>query len=300
MIDPKHRGKLAASVAALVAAAALWFGKGSTPNHNPPPPPAADTTIVGYRTVVADSAVYKTTAELRARISANVGGTGTGNVIYTDGPNAGLAVVDTVVKYNGHNTIGYLQPAGKNGIPEMWVGIQPLKHVWVRLKIRYSPGWTTRGTLTNSSNAYKMFGWGFAGYDGSGRIEITNTTQYQFYFGVIDRSNAVIVPQIFTFPGNITDEWTKGEWNDYVIDLDHSRADTVVDRLWMAKDGQTPVLKATLKSAVAAGKAMPLVNAINLGMNFNQQRDGLPAQQLNYGQWEVVDGSLYSNPFKVQ
>ena len=65
----------------------------------------------------------------------------------------------------------------------------PLGTMWFRAKVRFSHGFTTTGTLTNSSNAYKLFGWNYADSYGSGRLEITNTTQYQLYYGSLTTTN---------------------------------------------------------------------------------------------------------------
>lgn len=281
-------------------------------------PPSNDTTVVvvtptppvvtpppsgAYRTVIADSVAYNSTAELQARITSNIGGTGTGNVLYTDGVNGKLAEVDPSVKYRGHNTIKYNMPKGGSQ-PELWVRVPDMKHFWLRAKIRWSPGFTTTGNIAGSSNAYKMLGFGFnpggiSGMinDGSGRLEITNTTQYQLYFGTKRRSdNVTLAANDFAVSGNIVNEWTDGKFYDYIIEINLS--DSVgVGRVWITADGQTPVLRGTSRTGITT-KVWPGVNAINLGMNFNQNRQ--QDEAVWYGQWEVVDGDKYADPFQVK
>lgn len=272
------------------------------------PPPVKDTQVVVtpppvtqpsvYRTIAADSVTYSSTAQLQDRISSGIGGTGKGPLLYTDGVGAVLAQVDNTVKYNGHNTIKYQMPAG-GGQPELWVHVPDMKHFWMRAKVRWQPGFTTTGDLAGSSNAYKVFGFGFnpgsttPGVDGSGRLEITNTTQYQIYFGGSYRTGGSAFTAQFATAGNIVNEWNDGKWYDYIIEVDLTRQ-VGVARVWMAEDGKTPVLRGT-SSTTFAQTSWATVNYINWGMNFNQHRT--QSQAIWYGQWEVVDGNQYAHPF---
>ena len=45
--------------------------------------------------------------------------------------------------------------------------------------------------------------------------------------------------------------------------------------------------------------ALPGLNSVMLGLNFNQVRAIGQNQAVWYGQWEVVDGSVYTDPFGV-
>lgn len=308
----------------LLAAFLAFFGYKATTNPAPTPP-TGDTAIVApalpqrpdtpgasvppllpgsgsYRTIAADSMEYASTAALRARISTNVGGTGTGKVLYTDGPNAGLATVDPAVQYHGHATMAYTQAAGSGLIPELWANIPPTKHLWARAVIRYSPGWSTVGS-GSGANAYKLLGWSYQGYYGSGRVEITNTNQYDFYWGIIDRTTNATVgggEQTHVSPGVITTEWTDAGWYVYVIEIDQSGT-TGVTRVYMGRDGTTPTLRATNTGTMTNGGPLPPVAVFMLGLNFNQSlRAGREAQSLHYGMWEVVDGGQYPNPFGVK
>lgn len=315
-------------IVGFLAMLAAFFGGRATTPSSPPPGPTKDTTVVvapppkdttvvkvppstdttvivvppvatppssgAYVTLLADSVRYTSTAQLVARVSQNVRGTCSSNCLYSDGPNAGMATLDQTILYHGHPTIQYGQAAGSGLIPEMWVGIPGgSKHLWVKEAIRFSPGWSTKGT-GSGSNAYKMFGFGYLGSDGSGRLEITNTTQYQLYWGV-----GTIAPETFDLTvGQIASEWTDGNFYTYIYDIDFSAGNSGTVRLWIAKDGESPTLRGTV--TIPTTGTLPPLGAINFGMNFNQaQRSGMPAQQINYGGWEIVDAAKYPHPFGV-
>ena len=172
--------------------------------------------------------------------------------------------------------------------------------MWFRAKVRFSPGFTTTGTLTSSANAYKLLGWGWNMYDGSGRLEISNTNQYQLYWNVQSKSSgAVIGGGVYGIGGNITTEWSDGGWYDYIIEVDYSQGTSGVARIWMAENGGTPVLRATSASTMQGGATLPPINQVMLGMNFNQVRAENQSQSVWFGQWEVIDGSQYANPYGV-
>ena len=284
-----------------------------TPAAAPTTPPVTTTTpsvpsnstgpgLSGLALLSDDFTGYANTAALQNRIGVNVGGTASGlGMLYNDGQNGQLAEIDQSVLYNGHPTMKYNAPGGIASIPELWPTLpHPLSTMWLRVKIRFSPGFTTTGTLTNSSNAYKLLGWGFAGSYGSGRVEITNTTQYQLYYATQAVSNSYIptsTPAQFGIAGNVTSEWTDGNWYDYILEYKITSPTTSVARLWMARDGSTPVLRATSTSTSLTGYTMPDVSRVMLGMNFNQVRTASQNQALWYGQWEVVDGNQHPNPF---
>jgi hypothetical protein len=234
-------------------------------------------------------------------VTSNVlGGTGTSNLLYTDGRNANLASIDESETYNGHHTMKYSQPGGTANSPELWVTMpKSTSHVWVRAHIRFSPGYTTTGTLTNSSNAYKLLGWNYPGVDGSGRLEITNTTQYDFYWGMFYKNTSTVAGGgNHTNSGQISSEWTDGAWYTYIIEIDNSKP-TAVTRFYWARGTDKPVLRGTTTGTMVNGSLVPNIDAFNFGMNFNQVRAANQNQALWYGDWEIVDGNAYSNPFGV-
>lgn len=266
------------------------------------PPPTVGAGLSGLAVVSDDFAEYADTAALMKRITVNnPGGTGPAQgSFYGDGSNASLASIDASVKYNGHATLKLSQPGGVFNTPVLAVGLPSLlTHIWYRAKIRFSPGWTTTGTLANSANAYKMLSWGWSGsgFDGSGRLEISNTNQYQLYENV-QTSAGLVGGGGYMTAGNISTEWTDGGWYDYVIEVDHSINPGVI-RLWRGKDGVTPVYQGQATERMNNGSPMPALTGISVGLNFNQVRAPNQNQAIWWGQWEVIDGTQHVNPFNL-
>jgi hypothetical protein len=232
------------------------------------------------------------------RVSSLHGGTGDWRTaFYSDGYGSNISI-DPTVKYNGHATMKYSQLGGSAGSP--WLGVRlpaPLKHIWYRVTVRFSPGFTTTGTLTNSANAYKMLSWGWSGFglDGSGRLEITNTTQYELYENV-QKGPSLIGGGSYLQAGNVSTEWTDGGWYDYIIEVDHSQPTGAI-RLWRSRDGQSPVYQGLATEKMNDGSSMPALTDISVGLNFNQVRAPNQNQAVWWGQWEVVDGTQHPNPF---
>ena len=256
--------------------------------------------MTGFGIVSDDFTHYSSTADLERNISSLAGGTGDYHtVLYSDGLNGQLATLDNTVLYNGHATMKYKQPGGGMSTPQLHVYFPAATHIWYRVKVRFSPGFTTTGVLTNSANAYKLISWGWSnGFDGSGRIEISNTTQYELYENVQTGPSLVGGSQYLT-AGNITTEWTDGGWYDYIVEVDHSQPAGVI-RMWRAKDGQTPIYQGQQQETMNNGSSMPPLTNIAVGLNFNQVRAPNQAQALWWGQWEVVDGTQHPNPFGLK
>lgn len=301
---------------------ALGIGAGAVvvtkPTSPTPPPVVSDTThhdstpVVTPPSPVPISSLdlisdhftqYKNTAAFLANVSTAIGGTGSPSTsLYNDGVNPTLASIDPTVLYNGHQTLKYTQPGGTAATPELWTTFgtsKPLSILWYRVKVRFSPGFTTTGTIAGSANAYKLLGWGWNTYDGSGRLEITNTNQYQLYWNVQAKNTGTLVGGgVYGLGGNITTEWTDGNWYDYIIQVDFSKSPNGVAKVWMATDGHPPVLKATSSASMNSGQGpLPGITTIDIGMNFNQNRSATQAQALWIGQWEVISGTDHPNPF---
>jgi hypothetical protein len=248
---------------------------------------------------------YRSTADLDLMISRNIAG-GTGDphtALYNDGANGDLAKLDMKVLYNGHPTVRYDQPELKNTTPELWVSFpKPLRRFWFRAKIQFSPGFTTDGITPNYGKGYKLFGWGWRGNYGRGSIELGSINQYYIVWGVTPAGTN-------TAHGNSPDvtasrpasaEWhgdnTYHNWYDYIVLYEQTSPTTVRERWWLAPDGQTPVLQGDNVGHMTTGEVPP-ADRFMLGMNFNQQRAKGQNQSLWYGQWELVDGEQYLNPF---
>lgn len=263
-----------------------------------PPPVVVDSapTSPAVPWVVGDSfAQYGDTKALQSTISTVAGGSGPPSTSrYTDGYSGSLALIDTTVRYHGHQTLKLAQPGGTASTPQLWVGLpKTYTHLWLRAVVRFSPGFTTTGTLANSANAYKLLGWSWTTYDGSGRLEITNTNQYDFYFDVL-QNGSVVGGGNHTKAGNITTEWSDGQWYVYLVELDHSVKPGIA-RFYSARDGRTLVLRATVTGSMKSGTALPPFNRVAIGMNFNQVRAKTQSQAVWIGEWSVIDGATYTN-----
>jgi hypothetical protein len=247
-----------------------------------------------------DFTKYSSTADLLHNVTSNISG-GTGDVhtsLYIDGVAAYLVELDSTpeARYHGHATMKYNEPGGTGATPQLHVYFPSTTHIWYRVKVRFSHGFTTTGTLTNSSNAYKLLSWGWSG-DGSGRVEITNTTEYELY-ETVQSGGSVTGGGAFLTAGGITSEWTDEEWYDYIVEVDHTQPTGVI-RLWRAKDGQTPVYQGQMPETMMNGSAMPALTNIGVGLNFNQVRAPGQSQAIWWGEWEVVDGTKHPDPFGV-
>jgi len=251
-----------------------------------------------------DFTKYQSTSDLLANISTIAGGPGDYHtVLYSDGHNANLVQLDQTVLYDGHATMKYNQPGGTDATPGLWPWFpngKTLGTMWLRAKIRMSPGFTTTGVLTNSANAYKLLGFGWGNnLNGRGGVAVTNTTQYQVYWQANTSTGTPTTGMDFAIGGNVASEWSDGGWYDYILEYHITSPTTAVTRFWMAKDGQAPVLRATSTSSAVAGYTLPRVGSVQLGLNFNQVRAPNQTQAVWYGQWEVVDGDQHADPFHV-
>lgn len=252
-----------------------------------------------------DFVAYANTAALQARIATIAGGTGTGSVLYDDGAHGDLAFIDQTITYNGHQTCGYGFP-GNNAIqPELWPLFTPRNNIWYRSMIRFVPGFTTAGNGSGASgaNAYKLLGWTINTglYDGSGRIEITNTTQYVCYWGASNKTTGATVINTDTSgksPGNITTEWTDGAWYSYIFNY-YVSGTTSFCNVYLGRNAETPTLRSQGSAPNLDGLAAPPAGGVCCGLNYNRVRSGSQAFQINYGFWEVCDGTLYPNPYGV-
>ena len=222
--------------------------------------------------------------------------------MYNDGPNAGLAEIDPTVTYNGHPTVKYNQPGGTNQGPEMWVSFpngKTITDMWLRASIRFSSGFTTYGITPNSANAYKLLGWAWAGTNGRGGLGFTNTNDYTFSWGVESLTGVNLGSTEPTGFRTVTTEWTDQAWYDYVIHYQQTSATTTRTSFYLGRNNATPQLVYVMNGTINPGNTIPPVNRVMLGLNFNSVRPATENQALWYGQWEVVDGSQYSNPFNL-
>lgn len=256
------------------------------------------TTSLQNAFVYDDFTRYHSTADLQANISTNLGGTGSpATSLYTDGRNPQLAAFDPNVTYNGHPTMRYDQPANSQSTPQLTAGFKgkTLQSFWYKMVVRYSPGWTTTGSITNSANAYKLMDWGWSGSNGRGGIAITNTTQYQIYFYLLVNGSMTTSENNVAF-GNVSTEWNDGQWYTYIISFQKTGSTGATVRVWKGVGNNTPQLVATVQGD-SYGQVWPAVDRVSVGENFNQMRT--QAESVWIGEWSVYDGAQYTNPYNV-
>lgn len=269
---------------------------------NPAPPPTLPNPS-GLAFLSDDFTGYANQAAFLARVSTTAGGTGTGSILYNDGANAQFATPDPTVLYNGHQTLQYRFPAGTDARPELWPLFAARSNIWFRAMIRYVPGFTTDGSGPNQDSqqkAYKLLGWVLnnALYDGSGRIEITFTTQYENYwaFGTKAGTPVVGVDDDVTYPAVITTEWQDAAWYQYIFNYRVSGTQSFCDT-YMGRNAVTPTFRSHGEATNRDGLAAPGATGVCCGLNYNRVRGTNQELFLNYGFWEVVDGTQFPNPF---
>jgi hypothetical protein len=258
------------------------------------PPPTTTVPTGSYKTVIADDFTsYSGTAALMANV-------GVGK-LYNDGVNQSYASIDPTVTFNGHQTMKYNQPGGVSTTPELWPSLPTqMSNVWLHAVIRFSPGWTTKGILTNGTdNSYKILAMGWSAYDARAGFQFDNTSAYHIFTNAVTRTGQTAMPAVYGMAGSATTEWQDGAWYDYYLNYEVLTPTTTRYRLFKSRWGQTPVLVATVNNTVNSGYAAPLVGSVMLGQNFNQVRAATQNQAIWYGKWEVVDGKAYVNPFGI-
>lgn len=266
--------------------------------------------LSGLAVVSDDYTSYANTAALQANITTNIGGTGAGTVKYMDGANPTWASIDPTVTFRGHQTAKYIFPASTGGACELAAPLpSPLLHMWFQGSIKFKPTFNSGGTNLGSSGGYKILSWAFGGgtpiVDGSGRLEAaggsggTGADHYDFYWVYSVRSTGDqgggthITP-----PESLPTDWSDGDWINYYIEVDHTAGTSGFAKLWIGVNGGTPVYQGICTGAPSIdGESLPPVNYMWIGLNFNQTRDVGQDLQLNWGEWEVVDGSVHAHPF---
>lgn len=280
----------------------------AVPGPTAPTPPATGAGLSGFAFAYDDFSSYASTAELVGAIPGSPAPQVTSNPRYVEINNSDLLLLDRTVLYNGHPTLRYRQPESSDRSPSLYVPVSPNRDkVWIRGKIRWAPGFSTEGTGFNSegnvsSPSYKIIDWAWSGvFVGRGGFDVTNGNQYQLSFDVRrEGGTTVIGPFAYGVAGRAAAEWTDGLWYDYIVYFERLSDSQTRSRVWMARDGETPVLRATVDGPMIVGAVAPRVARVMLGLNFNQVRRAGQNQALWWGQWEIVDGSKYANPFGVR
>jgi hypothetical protein len=183
---------------------------------------------------------------------------------------------------------------------------QPLERMWFRWRVRYSPGWTTVGPdPAGHANSYKLAFWGWSGFYSRGEVGLTNTDDYYVAVSVQEpRSGAAVPYTRRPLPGSATGlgeagpDWADGEWHEFVVYHQGTGATSFREHFWrrrLTRAGRVAPGPWTYVGQELSGHPPPRVDRVELGINKNKST---PARQyLDWGPWEVVDGSRYPNPF---
>ena len=251
--------------------------------------------------VADDYTQYSSTAALLGNISRIANG-GTGDPAtsrYSYVANANLLELDRTMVFNGHPTVKYNMPGGTDSVPQATVyfpGGKVLNDMWLRVTIRFSPGWTTDGTLANSGKGYKLLGWAWDAGDGRASVEFGPITDMTIGWYVFRPAGNSMAPYVFS--RSLPSGFLNGTgWYDVVVHYQQTSSTTVHEQWWMGPNGTNLILQGDLTGTMAPGQTVPNINHVMLGMNFNQIRAANQRQAIWYGQWEVVDGSQHPNPF---
>lgn len=192
-------------------------------------------------------------------------------------------------------TRGGFSPQLRRSLPE------PLGKVWFRLRVKFSPGWTTSGSYPPGwANSYKLAFLLWQGYSGRAEIEFSNTRQYITGVGVQGvRCSEIPLPGSQPF-GNVTTEWSGGDWWEFVMYYERIDSHTFRQRWWrrqLTASGSRVDNAFTFRGSEMSCPSAPLVRGIALGANKNKAAP--VTQYIYWGPWEVVDGSAYPNPFHL-
>lgn len=226
-----------------------------------------------------------------ANTAALLGNTGSQG-LYGVAANTNLAEIDQSVRYQGHQTLKMTQPA--NGSTEALVLFvyppQPLADMWLRTKLRFSPGW--QPTTAAQGGVDALMHWGWSGIVQRGELDLRGDGRYELRW-FAEGATAPVTADA----GAAGSEFTSGQWLDVIVRYQRLSETATRTRVWMAPDGQTPVLRATVDGTMPAGSSAPRVDRVRLTPEYRWPVATTQAVWL--GQWEVWDGAQNANPFNV-
>jgi hypothetical protein len=182
----------------------------------------------------------------------------------------------------------------------------PLAKMWYRWRVKWEPGWTSRGTYpTGYANSWKMGFWLWDGYQRRGEIEFSNTTQYILGLSFLKNDGTSLIYSETSLPGsqdwgNITTEWSDAEWWEYVVYYERISSTDARQHFWRRRLTNNGVIADNPFTYMGLGitnaqSPLPAVRGISLGANRNKNSD--TTMHLFWGPWEVVDGSQFPNPW---
>jgi hypothetical protein len=183
----------------------------------------------------------------------------------------------------------------------------PVAKMWFRWRIKWAPGWTTQGTYpTGYANSWKMAFWLWdSAYGQRGEIEFSNTTEYILGLSFLLPSGNKLTYTETPLAGsqnwaNVTTEWSDSEWWEYVVYYDRLSSTNARQHFWRRRLTANGVIANNpftyLGLALSNASApLPAVRGVSFGPTRNKNSDS--TMYLFWGPWEVVDGSLYPNPW---
>ena len=201
--------------------------------------------------------------------------------------------------------IRFLQSTEADWAPKLSASFSPRDKIWYRWRMKYSPGWTTVGTMpAGYNNAYKVAFWLWDGYEGRGQVEVANTSEYVLGWRVSQSGGGAAMQYTQReLPGSqswghVSTEFTDNQWWEYVIYYEKTGPTSARNHWWkrrLTNNGAVANNPWTYIGIEVTGATTPRANGIMLGANKN--RNNTSTAYIYWGPWEVVDGSQYANPF---
>jgi hypothetical protein len=184
-------------------------------------------------------------------------------------------------------------------------GFTPKDQVWVRFRVRFSPGWTSAGPEPpGHDNSYKLIFLLWSGATQRFELQFANTAamHYGVSIGGVTRSETPVPGRTDWWGASATSMWNSDEWWEFILYWQRFTNTTGRWRIWRR---QLTVNRQLVDQPfvwdgydiTATSGTLPRAGSISLGANKNKCN---PADQFIYwGPYDVVDGSQFPNPFGV-
>jgi hypothetical protein len=189
--------------------------------------------------------------------------------------------------------------------PTHSAGFTASNQVWLRFRVRFSPGWTSAGPEPpGHDNSYKLIFMLWAGATQRFELQFANTSamHYGVSIGGVTRQETPLPGATDWWGQNASPMWNSDEWWEIIMYYQKFTATTGQWRIWKRQltVGRQIVNQAFLWdgwSILATSGTLPQAKSISLGANKNKCN---PADQYIYwGPYEIVDGARFPNPFGV-
>ena len=269
----------------------------TVPTPTPPPPPGQYTVYAGD-----DWHSYTSVADMKAKQQTSGGGFWwyiTGDpyqyVSLQQDPTFGQVVR---TEFPQTDLVGYA--------PKYAHSFSPISKLWFRFRMKYTPGWTSVGpNPPGHANSYKVAFWMWEqgmGWGSRGQIELSNTDEYIVGMGVSRngtyvRYNETSLPGSTSW-GNVTTEWSDGEWWEFVVYYQKTSTTSARQYLWKRRLTQGGTIVNNSWHFIGweyTGAETPRVGEIRIGETKNKSNPH--TMYISWGPWEVVDGDKFANPW---